>query len=104
MNDDQWLERALRAHEPRLADDGFTLRVMAALPPARAQRASRADWIVVGGAVAGSAVVASRFPLAPFLDLADAVLRNPHISWVGGALMLACMAGALLSGSLRRVL
>ena len=31
-HDDQWLERALRAGEPHLDDDGFTPRVLAALP------------------------------------------------------------------------
>ena len=46
-HDDDWLVRALRAHEPRLDDDGFTQRVMAALPPVPAPRRARADWIVL---------------------------------------------------------
>jgi hypothetical protein len=104
MTDDKWLERALRAHEPRLDDDGFTLRVMGALPPARARRGARTDWIVVGRAAVGSAAAASQFPLAPFLKVADLVLQNAHIVWIGGAVMLACMAGALLSEPLRRAL
>ena len=101
-HDDQWLERALRAAEPHLADDGFTQRVLAALPPAPAPRATRLDWVVP--AAVGSAVVASQFPLAPFLDLAEVALRQVQLSWLGAAVMIACMAGALLAEPLRRVL
>jgi hypothetical protein len=101
MNDDQWLERALRASERHLDDDGFTQRVMAALPPAPARRAARTDWIVVAGAAVGSAIVASQFPLAPFLRVA---LEASQVTWLGGAVMLACMAGALLAEPIRRAL
>ncbi|MBK6280374.1 MAG: hypothetical protein IPF57_20710 [Gammaproteobacteria bacterium] len=103
-HDDQWLERALRAAEPHLADDGFTQRVLAALPPAPAPRATRLDWVVPAAVALGSAVVASQFPLAPFLDLAEVALRQVQLSWLGAAVMIACMAGALLAEPLRRVL
>ncbi len=85
-HDDQWLERALRAAEPHLADDGFTQRVLAALPPAPAPRATRLDWVVPAAVALGSAVVASQFPLAPFLE-----------SRRGGA-----AAGATVAGSAAR--
>ena len=79
-HDDDWLVRALRAHEPRLDDDGFTQRVMAALPPVPAPRRARADWIVLLGAAAGSAVTVTQFPLvsllAPWLELAPALLHD----------------------------
>ena len=52
----------------------------------------------------GSAVVASQFPLAPFLDLAEVALRQVQLSWLGAAVMIACMAVALLAEPLRRVL
>ena len=103
-HDDQWLERALRAAEPHLADDGFTQRVLAALPPAPVPRVARLDWVVPVAAVPGSAVVASQFPLEPFLDLAEVALQQVQLSWLGGAVVLACMAGVLLAEPLRRAL
>ncbi|MBP9035991.1 MAG: hypothetical protein KBG29_19005 [Pseudomonadales bacterium] len=103
-HDDQWLERALRAGEPHLDDDGFTQRVLAALPPAPTRHAARLDWVVPAAAVLGSAVVASQFPLAPFLNLAEVALQQVQLFWFGGAVMLACMAGALLAEPVRRAL
>lgn len=107
-HDDDWLVRALRAHEPRLDDDGFTQRVMAALPPVRAAGRPRADWIVLLGAAAGSAVAATQFPLAsllaPWLELAPALLHDAQLVLAGGVVMLAGTALALLAGPLRRAL
>ena len=101
MNED-WLEQRLRSAEPHLDDDGFTLRVMAALPARRAAPASaRPDWILIGATAAGSAVVAAQFPLAPFLNL---ILQSAQMTWIGGIVMLGCMAGALLAEPLRRAL
>jgi hypothetical protein len=97
---DDWLDRALREAESPLDDDGFTLRVMSALPAPRSARSSGHDWIVIAGAAVGSTVVASQFPLAPFLNV---VLQAAQITWIGGAVMLACMAGALLAEPIRRI-
>lgn len=99
---DDWLARALAGSEPRIADDGFTLRVMQVLPPARKQRlVDRSDWIMLGAVASGSAVVAAQFPLAPFLNL---LIQSATITWVGGAMMVACMAAALLYEPLRNSL
>jgi len=97
---DDWLDRALREAESPLDDDGFTLRVMAALPPPRMVRTAGHDWIVIAGAAVGSTVVAAQFPLRPFLDV---ILHAAQITWIGGAVMLACMAGALLAEPIRRI-
>lgn len=99
---EDWLEQALSAPEAPLPDDGFTLRVMQALPPAPAPRlGGRSDWILLGGTALGSAVFASQFPLLPFLRV---LVESAQVTWLGGALMLACMAGALLAEPLRRAL
>jgi hypothetical protein len=101
MHDD-WLERALAAGETAVPDDGFTLRVMQALPPvARPRLFGRSDLILLGGVAAGSALTAAMFPVAPFLNL---LIQSAHVTWLGGVLMLACMAGALLYEPLRNSL
>ncbi|MBK6582786.1 MAG: hypothetical protein IPJ33_18040 [Gammaproteobacteria bacterium] len=101
MNED-WLERALAgAAEPHIDDDGFTLRVMRALPPAPRQAGSRSDWILVTGAATGSAVAASQFPLAPFVNL---LLQSAQVPWLVGIMVLGLMAVALVAEPLRRVL
>jgi hypothetical protein len=101
MHPDDWLERALAGAEAPLPDDGFTLRVMRALPaPRRSHLGERADWIVIGGTALGSAVVAAQFPLGPVLNV---FVQSAQITWLGGVLMLACMAGALLAEQLRRI-
>jgi anti-sigma factor RsiW len=98
---EEWLDQALRRAESPLADAGFTLRVMRALPQApRARSAERADWILLGGTALGSAVVAAQFPLGPVINL---LVQSAQVTWLGGALMLACMAGALIADYLRRV-
>lgn len=99
---DDWLARAVAGAEPPIADDGFTLRVMQALPPApRPRLFRRSDWIPLGAVAAGSAVVAAQFPLGPFLNL---LIQSANVTWIGGAAMLACMAAVLLYEPLRNSL
>jgi len=100
---DDWLEQALARHgETPVADAGFTLRVMHALPARADERfGSRSDWIVIGATAGAAAVVAAQFPLAPFIRLA---VESAQIPWIGGILMLGCMAGALLADPIRRAL
>lgn len=99
---DDWLGRALAGSEPRIADEGFTLRVMQALPHAPKERLfGRSEWILLGGAATGSAIVAAQFPVAPFLNL---LIQSANVTWIGGVVMLACMAGALLYEPLRNSL
>lgn len=100
MSED-WLERRLRAAEDHIDDDGFTLRVMGALPAARPLRSNRSDWILLAGTAAGSAVVAAQFPLAPFLNL---LAHTVQITWIAGLAALALMGGALLLEPLRKAL
>lgn len=100
MHEKDWLDDALRDAEEPLADAGFTLRVMQALPP-REQREQRHDWILYGAAAASSAVVAVQFPVLPFLRV---IQEAAQITWIGGLVMLGCMAGALLAEPLRRML
>jgi len=49
------LEAMLRAPEPRLADDDFSERVLARLPPRR-RRSSARRWTLAGSAALGSAL------------------------------------------------
>jgi hypothetical protein len=101
MHED-WLERALATREAAIPDDGFTLRVMQALPAAPRRRLfGRSELILLGGVAAGSAATAALFPVAPFLNL---LIQSAHVTWLGGVLMLACMAGALLYEPLRNSL
>jgi hypothetical protein len=51
------LEAALRAPEPALADDEFSVRVLARLPPRRRHFATR-RWTLAGAAGLGSALTA----------------------------------------------
>ena len=51
------LEAALRAPEPALADDEFSARVLARLPPRRRRFATR-RWTLAGAACLGSALTA----------------------------------------------
>jgi hypothetical protein len=97
---EDWLEQALAREDNRLPDEGFTLRVMAALPPrAEVRPARRADWILLAGTAAGSAVAASFFPAAPVLRV---LVEAAQIPWIGGGVMLCAMALALLAEPLRR--
>lgn len=99
---EDWLERAVAAAERPLPDDGFTLRVMAALPPAPARGiGNRADWILIGATGVGSAIAASQFPLLPF---ARVLFESAQVVPLGAALMIGCMAAALFFEPLRRAL
>lgn len=100
MHEKDWLDHALRNAEEPLADAGFTVRVMQALPP-RERREQRHDWILYAATAASSAVVAALFPVLPVLRV---VREAAELTWVGGLVMLGCMAGALLSEPLRRAL
>jgi hypothetical protein len=51
------IETALRAPEPALADDEFSVSVLARLPPRRRRIATR-RWTLVGAACLGSALTA----------------------------------------------
>lgn len=97
---EDWLERALAREDTRLSDEGFTLRVMAALPPRpQAHPGRRGDWILLAGTAAGSAVAAALFPVGPVLRV---VVEAAQIPWIGGGVMLVAMALALLAEPLRR--
>ena len=101
MHED-WLERAVAGAEAPLADAGFTLRVMGALPAAPRERAfGRSEWILLGGAAIGSAAVAVQFPIGPFLNL---LVQVANVTWLGGAAMLGCMAAVLFFEPVRRAL
>jgi hypothetical protein len=64
------IETALRAPEPRLADDGFSANVLARLPQRRRPGAAR-RWTLAGAAGLGSALTLA---LAPPLESAIASL------------------------------
>lgn len=51
------IEAALRAQEPALADDEFSVSVLARLPPRRRRIATR-RWTLVGAACVGSGLTA----------------------------------------------
>jgi hypothetical protein len=48
------LETALRRNEPEIGDGGFSERLLARLPAARAHRAVPRRWTLAGAAAAGS--------------------------------------------------
>jgi hypothetical protein len=56
-NDTNNIEAALRAPEPMLADDDFSVKVLARLPPRRRRSAAR-RWTLAGAACLGSALTA----------------------------------------------
>ena len=56
-NDAHNVEAALRAPEPTLADDDFSVRVLARLPPRR-RRSTARRWTLAGAASLGSALTA----------------------------------------------
>ena len=92
---DDWLERALQAHgrEHRAAyigDDGFTARVLTALPRSATLPAWRAPVLALLWALAGI-VTAFAIPA-----LFDDVFRSAVAMFFGHRLGLADIAGALL--------
>jgi predicted MFS family arabinose efflux permease len=56
-NDTHNIEAALRASEPTLADDDFSVKVLARLPPRR-RRSTARRWTLAGAACLGSALTA----------------------------------------------
>lgn len=56
-SDSNNIEAALRAPEPALADDDFSVKVLARLPPRR-RRSSARRWTLAGAACLGSALTA----------------------------------------------
>lgn len=56
-NDTHNIEAALRAPEPTLADDDFSVNVLARLPPRR-RRSTARRWTLAGAACLGSALTA----------------------------------------------
>ena len=94
-----WLERALAGSETPIADAGFTLRIMQALPPRRQERGfDRNEWILMGGATIGAAAVAAQVPFAPFLNL---LIESANTTWLAGLAVVVCMAGVLLIEPIR---
>ncbi|HJR69079.1 MAG TPA: hypothetical protein VKA43_03490 [Gammaproteobacteria bacterium] len=60
-SDSNNIEAALRAPEPALADDDFSVKVLARLPPRR-RRSSARRWTLAGAACLGSALTAMFAP------------------------------------------
>jgi hypothetical protein len=56
-NDEKDIEAALRAPEPTLADNDFSVDVLARLPPRR-HRSTARRWTLAGAACLGSALTA----------------------------------------------
>ncbi len=55
--DDAWLEKMLSENTSSYIDDaGFTARVVASLPPARARVERRRSLLIIGGAFVGCAI------------------------------------------------
>lgn len=107
--DQDWLENAFKDYKDDYIEDaGFTDMLMASLPetaPVSAEslyntteETGRYDWLVLGGAALGSAVVVSQFPLAPFMTL---LTTSAQIPLIAGASVLAG-AGLLLASALVR--
>jgi len=57
MSNDNNIDVALRAPEPTLADDDFSIKVLARLPPRR-RRSTVRRWTLAGAACLGSALTA----------------------------------------------
>jgi hypothetical protein len=103
-SDDARLEALLREHPAPLADDGFSARVVAALPR---RRRSRAPWCVALGALAGMAAAVAQIargePIAQAAaDLSQglAALGDPLVLL---AAIIAALAAAYALRSDRRV-
>ena len=88
------IEAALRAPEPALADDEFSVSVLARLPPRRRRTATR-RWTLVGSACLGSALTAI---FAPPLGVALASLTPwmlPPLAATTLAILVIVMAPGL---------
>jgi MFS family permease len=71
------IEAALRTPEPPLADDDFSERVLARLPPRR-RRSTAQRWTLAGAAALGSALTLA---LAPPLETVLGSLLPSLSSW-----------------------
>lgn len=105
---DAALTAMLRAQAPAIADDGFSARVLAALPPAKTDgvRPAHARWpwvAYVGGGLAGALfavthagswpdIVTGTIQLAGALSTVGATLTEP---WCGLALILTAVSLAI---------
>jgi len=110
-DEDAALRAIARADAPELADEGFSRRVLAALPPprfARADRPARWAWIAyVGGGLAGAVfaltIIANQVDLEPAgRQLGNAALALGSAltdPWLGGALSVTVLALAIAAFS-----
>ena len=76
---DNWLETALTEHDDYLDDNGFTERVMAALPPEPVLSERKVRLWTWGGGVAAAALAALPFPWAEF---ATALQSTDSTTWI----------------------
>ncbi|MBN1771428.1 MAG: hypothetical protein JXB32_09215 [Deltaproteobacteria bacterium] len=86
-----WLERALRAPDPPIPDAGFTRRTLAALPPPRRQVRRRRRVLLLAAAVASALALLAAGPALTdsFGQLLDwRAWASCSIPW----LALACIA------------
>jgi len=92
-NDTNNIEAALRAPEPTLADDDFSVNVLARLPPRRRRSAAR-RWTLAGAACLGSALTALFAP-----PLGDALaLLSPWMIPEVAATTLAILVIVMVPG------
>ncbi len=102
VNDDSHLDARLQRHDSApLADDGFSNRVLAALPPPRRARTIvpwhlwtlvgvTAAWAIIWGPrLAGSAAANGTAALSTALDALTAFATQPEMLIVLGAIALA---------------
>ena len=92
------LEALLRKEaRPALADDGFTARVMAALPARRDSRSQLRLTILGAAASAGLALaIAEGASLQPVVALCNGVLASEGF-WVAAACAAATVAASILA-------
>jgi hypothetical protein len=92
-NDTHDIEAALRALEPTLADDDFSVNVLARLPPRRRRRIAR-RWTLAGAGCLGSALTALFAP-----PLGDALaLLSPWMIPEVAATTLAILVIVMVPG------
>lgn len=89
-NFDTWLQQALHEEDDYLPDNGFTERVMAALPPAPAVSERREKLLTWGAGAAAAALAA--LPL-PWGELLAALQATDTQTWM----LVAAAPGLLIS-------
>lgn len=90
--DDAWLEALLEAPEPAIADDGFSRRVLAALPAPESHWRRRAALHALTSGIAAVCVVAVG-GTEPLLALLEPFAEPLGASAMGLALSLAVLGG-----------